>query len=249
MDPFHILEPSRRLHTAAQQPPLDDRIEPPKPCLKQEAALLLFPDAEPEGFLRLCLQVPLHLRKLPGGLRHMALRLGIDMLPHVGEQLSPDAVPHILPALIAAVCAPGMSLLPQPVQNFLPPDAQERPDQVPPHRLHAAQAPQSGSPEQMEKHSLRLIVHMMGHGDARAAKPFRLLPEGLVPAEPARFLQGPPFPGRPLPHVKGKDAQRDLLPGAELPHKGFVPVGLRPAQAVVHVDRVQPRSLLPAELL
>ena len=132
-----------------------------------------------------------------------------------------------------------MSLLPQPVQNFLPPDAQERPDQVPPHRLHAAQAPQSGSPEQMEKHSLRLIVHMMGHGDARAAKPFRLLPEGLVPAETARFLQGPPFPGRPLPHVKGKDAQRDLLPGAELPHKGFVPVGLRPAQAVVHVEGFQ----------
>ena len=116
------------------------------------------------------------------------------------------------------------------------------------HRLHSAQSPDSCSPEQVKEHSLRLIIRVMRHGNAGSSKLCRCLPESFITTEPSGFLQRQFLPGRPFSHIKREDPKGYPLPGAELPDKGFIFIGLLSPQAMVDMNRAQAGLQFPAEL-
>ena len=131
--------------------------------------------------------------------------------------------------------AVGLDLLPSHIQQGADPPAQERTD--------PAEPPHPAAPGQMEQKGFHIVARGVGRGDPVVAfAGAKFVEKGI--ADPATgFLQ--PFPpGSGLgSHIRPHDVKGHAPAGAPFPRKGLVPLGLVPAQAVVHVGSGQPPAM------
>ena len=147
-----------------------------------------------------------------------------------------DAVAAVIVALIAAVLHMGDSVFLQIVLNFPSRDAQQGADDFPPAGRDPAQSQGAGAPGQVQQHRLHIVVPVVGGGDIVAALLLCRLLQETVAQRPGRFLQAQPLCGgvaRGVPMAG--DAGDALFPAPAL-HKGGVPQGFLPPDAVLKMS-------------
>ncbi len=169
---------------------------------------------------------------------------GIDSPQH-GHNLVTDQVAGVVVGQVAAVCNERLAQHPEVALNLGARARQQRAHDVPAHRRDAGQPFAAGAARQMEEHGFEVVIGGMGGCRETAAvfagglrkKPVTDLPCGLLNSQPG-FR-------RVARHRNAAHCQRHAQPRAQRPHKRFVPVGLRAAQAVVQMESGYTIAQLP----
>ncbi len=149
-----------------------------------------------------------------------------------GQRLQPQAVAGIGGVAVGLVLHIGDVVFRHIIVDLPPADLQQGADDPAPHRRNAAQPPQAGAPQQVEQDGLRVVVPVVGGGDALRPQPVRGLLQKGVPQLPGGVLH--PSPGGVGAHVPASGHKGHAVAGAPVPDELLVPVRRRP-QPVVEV--------------
>ena len=155
------------------------------------------------------------------------------MLRYVRHNVQPQAVAARLTVKVGAVGAVGNSLFFKVVFNILPMQVEEGTNDIAPQVLHAGKALQSAAPYQVQHYALRLVLHVMGNGDALRAVFLQRTLKELIPLLPCRLLKGlalsPCYCGNIQPFL----IQGHAKLCAQLPHIGLISLRFLAPYAVV----------------
>ena len=175
--------------------------------------------------------------------RHPGYHLGVELLQQ-GDDLAAELVPGVGGVGVGAVLHMGEGMGGQIGLHFHPSSGQKGPDEPPPPGADAGEPLEAAPPDEVEEHSLHVVVGGVGGGDAAGPHRFGGPLQKVIAQGPGGLLDaGAPAPGLgghvPLPHHTG-----DLPVPAQVPDEGGVPVGLRPPEPVVEVGGGEGKALL-----
>ena len=178
------------------------------------------------------------LRIGPKKRAHMSHRfLGGGRDPAQGRHdLPADVVSGIGVVRIGAVHRERNILLPAEQPDLLGRTFQQRTDIPSPQSGDAAHTGRAGTAEHMKQYRFQIIVGRVSGGYKSAVLPGNQLVKNPVADAACRLLDsyGPLFGQRR--HVGTADHERDAPSLAKIPAKRRIPIGLRPADAVMDVD-------------
>lgn len=161
------------------------------------------------------------------------------MLRQVGQHIQPDPVAHAIPQEVCLIRAEGEPLLQKIGFDLAAPERKQRADHPPPPGLHARKARKPRAARQVQEHRLRLIIHVVRHGDdVRMEVTPRFLQE-IVTRVPPGLLQRLPMAAGKGRHVRMAAVKRHAVKLAEPTHELLVRIRRRAADAVVQVRGVQ----------
>jgi hypothetical protein len=123
----------------------------------------------------------------------------------------------------------------EPLPQLTAADLEERPNDRVDARIGRCQSTSARPPQQPEQDGLRLIVPGVPHGNTLTVELNHGATESLVPAQPSRILNGPPFAPGASPDVNPLDVHGKRSCCGELAAECLVAIGLDSTKAMVNM--------------